>query len=129
MLGAMQLVMGAGLSGAGRHFIGGASQTYDPNMSAAFFMMALPYVMMFAMRPGKLRAVAALMVPALIMAMLKTASRGGMASFVALFVATIIVSQKRQRKTYVILLTMAVITRHLRRIRGSWSGSPALWRN
>ena len=73
-------------------------------------MMALPYVMMFAMRPGKLRVVAAVMVPALIMAMLKTASRGGMASFLALFVATIIVSQKRQRKTYFILLGVAVIT-------------------
>ena len=31
ILGAMQLNLGGGLSGDGRHFIGGASQTYDPN--------------------------------------------------------------------------------------------------
>lgn len=109
-LGALQLILGAGLDVGGRAYIGGSSQTYDPNMSAAFFAMALPYAMMFAMRPGKMRWAAYATVPALVVAMLKTGSRGGLVALAVLFVALLTVSTKRQRKAYSILLAVSVVT-------------------
>ena len=55
-LGALEMVVGAGLSNRGRAYIGGdVSATYDPNASAALFVTVLPYAVFLATRPGRLR--------------------------------------------------------------------------
>src|SRR6185437_4275633 len=74
-VGSLQLLLGAGLSVDGRLYIGdAASTTYDPNYSAAFFVMALPYAVMFASRRGRMRWIGIAVIPCITIAIVKTGS-------------------------------------------------------
>lgn len=118
---AAELMLGGGLvtttnlsasaSGAvaTRAFIGGGgSTTYDANYSAAFFVMMLPYALMFASRPGRMRWVAIPMVPVLAVAMISTGSRGGIVALAVLLVCTVIFSEKKQRKLQLLFFGLAI---------------------
>ena len=110
-LGALELVAGAGLSNQGRAYIGGGgSSTYDPNASAALFVMLVPYAVFLATRRGKLRVPAMIMIPIFIAAMVKTASRGGVVALGALGVALIVFAPKPRRLTYASLFFAMLMT-------------------
>jgi O-antigen ligase len=100
-LGAMQLLLGAGMNEGGRVYIGvGASSTYDPNYSAAFFAMALPYAVMFATRSGKMRWIALPFIPCLAIAIIQTASRGGLVALVVVVATMVFFGNKKHRMKY-----------------------------
>ena len=110
-LGAIQLNLGGGPDIGGRVFIGnGLSQTYDPNQSAAFFVMVLPYVVVLASRKGVLRWFAIPLIPVFVSALLKTDSRGGTVALGALAVAFLFVANKRQRKAFLVLFPLVAMT-------------------
>jgi O-antigen ligase len=107
--GALQLLLGAGLSVAGRLYIGGGgSTTYDPNYSAAFFVMALPYALMFAGRRGLMRWVALPIIPCLAVAIIDTGSRGGIVALGVVIVALILFARKKYRVRYFVLVAAGV---------------------
>jgi hypothetical protein len=106
--GAIQLLTGSGLSSGGRAYIGGSSTTYDSNYSATFFVMALPYAIMFAARPGKLRWPMAALVPALTAALITTGSRGGVVALVAVVLSFLAFSDRRFRKRNAMFLLVGV---------------------
>ena len=107
--GAVQLLLGAGLSDAGRLYIGaGGSTTYDPNYSAAFFVMALPYALMFATRPGWMRWIALPIIPCLAVAIINTGSRGGIVAFGVVVLSLILLAKKKHRARYFILVAGGV---------------------
>jgi O-antigen ligase len=92
-----------------RAFIsGGGSVTYDSNYSAAFFVMMLPYAMMFASRKGLLRWLAIPAVPVLGLGMLKTGSRGGIVALVVLAVCIVIFSDRKSRPKQVLILSIGL---------------------
>jgi O-antigen ligase len=118
---ALELLFGGGLttmtalSGANnaatqvRSYIGNeSSTTYDPNFSAAFFVMILPYAIMFASRAGRMRWVAIPAVPVLAVAMLATGSRGGIIALIVLLGCTVTFAEKRQRKMHLAFLAIAI---------------------
>lgn len=110
-LGALELVVGAGLSNQGRAYIGGdASSTYDPNASAALFVMLVPYAVFLATRPGKLRVPAMILIPIFIAAMVRTASRGGVMALGALGVALILFAPKQRRVMYASVFVAMLMT-------------------
>ena len=86
------------------------SQTYDPNQSAALFVMVLPYVVLLASRKGKLRWLAIPLIPLFVSALLKTDSRGGIVALGMLAVAFLGVATKKQRKAFLILFPLVAIT-------------------
>jgi O-antigen ligase len=108
-LGAIQLLSGAGLSDDGRMYIGGgSSSTYDPNYTATFFVMVLPYAIMFASRPGRLRWLMAALVPALTGALISTGSRGGIVALATMVLALMGFSDRRFRKRHAAFLVIGV---------------------
>jgi O-antigen ligase len=108
ILAAAQLLLGAGLSTGGRLYIGGGgSSTYDPNESAALFVMALPYVVLVASSASKLRWFALAGVPVLLAGLLKTGSRGGVVALGALFGAAFITGDRRRRLQCVVVALIA----------------------
>jgi O-antigen ligase len=120
-LAAAELIMGGGststtnLSGnvggaveSRAYIAGGGSTTYDANYSAAFFVMMLPYAIMFAMRKGPLRWVAIPIIPVLATAMIRTGSRGGIIAMAVLAVSTVVLSEKKDRKLQLILFACGI---------------------
>jgi O-antigen ligase len=111
VLAALEMVVGVGASGGGRSFIASdLSLTYDANASAALFAAILPYLVMFATRRGKLRSVAIAAIPVVIIAIVKTVSRGGIIALGVCAIALLAVAPKSQRKYYVALLAVMVLT-------------------
>jgi O-antigen ligase len=103
-LAAGQLLVGAGLSVAGRAYVGGgSSSTYDPNDSATLFVMALPFALLISSRPGKFRWAGITAVPILLVALLKTGSRGGVIALGVLFLFMLITGDSRRRKQFLLL--------------------------
>ena len=110
-LGALEMVVGAGLSNQGRAYIGGdVSATYDPNASAALFVTVLPYAVFLATRPGRLRTPAAVMIPVLIAALIKTSSRGGAIALGVLGIALIVFAPKQRRWLYASVFAAMLLT-------------------
>jgi putative inorganic carbon (hco3(-)) transporter len=108
-IGAIQLLLGAGLSDAGRLYIGsGGSTTYDPNYSAAFFVMALPYAVMFAARPGWMRWIALPITPCLAVAIINTGSRGGVVALGVVVLSLILLANRKHRTKYFIVIAAGV---------------------
>jgi O-antigen ligase len=97
------------IDGGGRAFIGtyGAA-TYDANMSAALFVLALPYAAMLAVSRGWTRWAGIALIPLLIAATLATASRGGVLALAVLGVTTVVFAPKQHRPKYIGLLVLAV---------------------
>jgi O-antigen ligase len=92
-----------------RAFIGGGgSSTYDANYSAAFFVMMMPYAMMFANRKGPMRWLAIPMVPVLAVAMIRTGSRGGIIALAVLSISAVVFADKKQRKLQIGILVICV---------------------
>jgi len=87
---------------------GGGSTTYDPNYSAAFFCMLIPYAIMLASRKGWLRWVGLGLVPILAAAMIKTGSRGGVIALLVLAVCIPIFAEKKQRKMQITMLVAGI---------------------
>ena len=87
------------------YIAGGGSTTYDANYSAAFFVMMIPYALMFAtQKKGMLRWIGIVAVPVLGMGMIKTGSRGGVIAAMVLAICIVIFADKKARpKTIVIL--------------------------
>lgn len=111
VLAALEMVVGVGASGGGRSYIASdLSLTYDANASAALFASILPYLVMFATRRGKLRPVAIAAIPVVIIAIVKTVSRGGIIALGVCAIALLVVAPKSQRKYYVALLAIMVLT-------------------
>ncbi len=107
---AARLINGGGWNMGGRVYIGGGgSSTYDPNQSAALFVAMLPYAIMFATRPGKMRWVGMASVPLLVIALIKTSSRGGIVAFGVLCLAVIAFAQGRDRGKYAAFMVLAVV--------------------
>jgi O-antigen ligase len=97
------------VDGGGRAFIGTYSAaTYDANMSAALFVLALPYAAMLAVRRGWTRWAGIALIPLLIAATLATASRGGVLALAVLGVTTVVFAPKQHRPKYIGLLVLAV---------------------
>lgn len=109
-LAAGQLLLGAGLSVAGRAYLGGgSSSTYDPNDSATLFVMTLPFALLIASRPGKLRWGGLAVVPVLLVALLKTGSRGGIIALGVLFLFAFATGDGRRRKQFLLLAAVFAI--------------------
>jgi O-antigen ligase len=110
-IGVIQILRGGGPDIGGRLYVGnGLSQTYDPNQSAAFFITVLPYVVLLAARKGPLRWIALPLVPAFVIALLKTGSRGGVVALGVLALTFLAVATKKQRKAGLILFPIILIT-------------------
>jgi O-antigen ligase len=110
-IGVVQILRGGGPDIGGRLFIGnGLSQTYDPNESAALFVMVLPYVALLAARKGKLRFLMIPLVPAYIAALLRTNSRGGMVALAILALSFLVIATKKQRKAFLVLFPLIAAT-------------------
>lgn len=106
---AAQLLVGAGLVVNGRAYIGGAgSATYDPNETAALFVMALPYAVLVAGRAGKLRWLGRAAIPTLLMAIVKTGSRGAVVALAVLLAVVFITGDGRRRRLCLVLAGLAV---------------------
>jgi len=121
IIGAGELVVGAGaqqIAVAGNtvsavvseraYIAGGGSSTYDSNYSAAFFVMMIPYALMFAGRKGWMRWVGIFGVPILGMAMIKTGSRGGIVAMIVLAVCIIAFADKKTRPKQILILAVCV---------------------
>ena len=107
-LAAGRVLLGSAANMGGRVYISSAtSATYDPNESAALFVMMLPVAMMFFQRATKFRWLALGTMPVLLMATLKTGSRGGILALGALFVVVFATGTGRQRWTSLLLLAVA----------------------
>lgn len=97
------------VDGGGRAFIGTyRSATYDANMSAALFVLALPYAAMLAVGRGWTRWAGIALIPLLIAATLATASRGGVLALMVLGVTTVIFAPKQNRPKYIGLFVLAI---------------------
>jgi O-antigen ligase len=90
------------------YIAGGGSTTYDANYSAAFFVMMLPYAIMFATRKGPLRWIAIPIVPILATAMIRTGSRGGIIAMGALALSTVIFTNKDKRKLQIAIFAVGI---------------------
>lgn len=110
-IGALEMVLGKGLSTGGRAFFGADNSiTYDPNAAAALFVTLLPYAIFLATRRGKLRYAAMAMIPLFIAALIRTSSRGGTIALGVLAVSLIVFAPKRRRIVYAGVLGVIVIT-------------------
>ena len=110
-LGAVELIVGNGLSNGGRLFIGSASSmTYDPNATAALFVTILPYAVFLATRRGPLRYPAMLTIPVLIAALMRTSSRGGTIALGVLGIALVVFAPKQRRLVYAGVLGLILVT-------------------
>ena len=110
-VGALEMVLGQGLSTGGRAFIGSnISMTLDPNATAALFVTLLPYAVFLATRRGKLRYAAMAMIPIFIAALIRTSSRGGTIALAALGVSLVVFAPKRRRLVYGGVLGLIVVT-------------------
>ena len=110
-VGALELVLGKGLSTGGRAFIGSdVSMTLDPNATAALFVTLLPYAAFLATRPGKLRYAAMAMIPIFIAALMRTSSRGGTIALAMLGVSLVVFAPKHRRLVYGGVLVVIVVT-------------------
>jgi O-antigen ligase len=110
-LGALELIVGGGLSTMGRGFIGSdVSATLDPNASAALFVTMLPYGIFLATRRGRLKTVGIAMIPIFVAGIVRTSSRGGILALGALAIALIAFAPKKRRAVYAGVLVVMVAT-------------------
>ena len=107
--GALVMMATNNVDGGGRAFIGTyRAATYDANMSAALFVLALPYAAMLAVGRGWTRWAGMALIPLLIAATLATASRGGVLALAVLGVTTVVFAPKQHRPKYIGLLVLAI---------------------
>ena len=93
----------------GRAFIGTyRAATYDANMSAALFVVALPYAAMLAVGRGWTRWAGIALIPLFIAGTLATASRGGVLALAVLGATTVVFAPKQHRPKYIGLLVLAI---------------------
>lgn len=110
-IGALEMVVGAGLSNEGRAYFGSdVSSTYDPNASAALFVTMLPYAVFLATRAGRLRIPAMVLIPVFVAALVKTSSRGGAIALGVLGIALIVFAPKQRRVLYASLFAAMLLT-------------------
>lgn len=98
---ALKLLVGDAPTILGRAYIGGA---LDPNDSAALFVTALPFAILFASERGMSRALGLVGAALLVAGVAKTGSRGGVAGLVAVACVLTITAVARRRWSNVIAI-------------------------
>ena len=88
---------------AGRFGIG---TTYDPNDTAAFLVISLPFFFLLATEGGRLRKIALASVPIVLAAIMKTGSRGGIIALAVTVAALLFYSPPRRRSVYIGLVAI-----------------------
>lgn len=92
---------------AGRYQIG---YSYDPNDTAAFFLMCIPWaIYMVATEKGRLRWLALAAIPFCLVGILKTGSRGALLSTGALVPFLLYLAPPKRRGPFIALIGLAAI--------------------
>ena len=80
--------------------------TYDPNDTAAFLVIALPFFFCLAAEGGRMRKVALVGIPIVLAAIVKTGSRGGIIALALMTPFLLFYAPPRRRSMYISLIVL-----------------------
>ncbi|HEX6048827.1 MAG TPA: O-antigen ligase family protein [Gemmatimonadaceae bacterium] len=84
----------------------GIGTTYDPNDTAAFLVVSLPFFFLLATEGGRIRKIALASVPIVLAAVMRTGSRGGIVALAATVAVLLFYAPPRRRSVYVGLVAI-----------------------
>jgi len=86
----------------------GIGRTYDPNDTAAFLVIALPFVFLLATESRRVRQIAFVGIPIMLAAIMKTGSRGGIVALALMIPFMLFYAPPRRRTTYIGLVAVCL---------------------
>ena len=87
----------------------GIGRTYDPNDTAAFLVIALPFVFLLATESRRMRQIAFVAVPIMLAGIMKTGSRGGIVALAVMIPFLLFYSPPRRRAMYVGMVGLCIL--------------------